>query len=86
MPKKKLRKSKDDLKKEVVWLMVENEGFDNVELNEKAEKAEKVAKCEYANLIRTEYERLMKSQKPNITCLSYRRGLNLSKFKESEKF
>ena len=56
--KKKVDKSKDDVKEELIKSRVENGGYDNNELNEKAEK---VIRCEDVITIVKQYERLTKN-------------------------
>ena len=81
--KKKTRKSREEVKEELLRSVVEVDGYENKELHEKVEK---VTRYEDAVTIVREYETIIKTQKQNILCLANRQGYIFKSFKEPEKF
>ena len=59
---------------------------DTVEIEELNERAEKVDKLEDATNIIKEYEEILRTKRKGITSVAYRQGKVFSCFREKEKF
>ena len=81
--KKKSRKSKEEINKEILKSMVERKAIENSKI---IQIAENVVSLQVAVTCVKEYEKLIRSEKQNVINLAYRQGYKLHTFKESEKF
>ena len=75
--------NKEEIKKQLIDSIVNNDTTETEELNEKAENIEKP---EDAAAIIKQYEDIILAKKKNITSIVYQQGKVFKRFKEEEKF
>lgn len=75
--------TKEEIKEQLIFSILEYEKVETTDLNEKVDKVEK---CEYAAIIVEEYEDVICSKKENIMCLAYQQLKVFKRFNEKEKF
>ena len=79
---KTTRLSKEEIKKQLIDSIINNDKFETEELNEKADKAEKPKD---AAAIIKQYEGIISTKKKNIS-IAYHQGKVFERFKDKEKF
>ena len=77
-----MRKSKEEIKKELEDAIINNERHENKELV----KISEVEETEDAAAVIREFEEIIKSKKKNIVWSAYQQGKVFKKFKENAKF
>ena len=82
---KKIRTlSKEEIKQQLIDSIINNGKVEREEeLNEKADKVEKIEDA--ANIIK-QYEEIIRTKKKNIVCIGYHQGKVFRRFKEKKKF
>ena len=75
--------NEEEIKKQLIDSIVNNDTTETEELNEKAENIEKP---EDAAAIIKQYEDIILAKKKNITSIAYQQGKVFKRFKEEEKF
>ena len=81
--KKESRKTEKEVKLDLIKSIIKNEG--DLDYTELSVKAQNVKEKEDAVKVILDYERLIKTQKPNVR-LACQQGFVLKKYKESAKF
>ena len=81
--KKTKRLSHEELKKQLIESMVNNDMVETEELNKKAEE---VKKPEDAAAVIKQYEGIIRTKKKGIISIAYHQGKVFKKFKDKEKF
>ena len=81
--KKRRRLDKDEIKKQVIESMVNNDIIETDELNEKAEE---VQKPEDAAAVIKQYENIIRTKKKGIISIVYHQGKVFKNFKDKKKF
>ena len=82
-PKKTRRLNKEEIKKQLIDSIVNNDIIETQELNEKADK---VQKPEDAAAVIKQYEGIIRTKKKNIISIAYHQGNVFKRFKNKEKF
>ena len=82
-PKKTRRLNKEEIKKQLIDSIVNNDIIETQELNEKADKVEKP---EDAAAVIKQYEDIIRTKKKNIISIAYHQGKVFKRFKDKEKF
>ena len=77
------RLSKEEIKKQLIDSIVNNDIIETKELNEKADKVEK---AEDAAAVIKQYEDIIRTKKKNIISIAYHQGKVFKRFKDKEKF
>ena len=81
--KKTKRLSKNEIKKQLLELIIINEVVESEELNKEAEEMQEPKKA--AKIIK-QYEDIIKTKKKGIISIAYYQGKVFKRFKEKEKF
>ena len=81
--KKTRRLRKEEIKKQLIDSIINNDIIETEELNEKADKAEKPV--DVAEIIK-QYEDIIRTKKENTTSIVYHQGKCFKRFKGKEKF
>ena len=81
--KKTRRLDKDEIKKQLIESMVNNDIIETDELNEKAEE---VQKREDAAAVIKQYENIIRTKKKGIISIVYHQGKVFKNFKDKKKF
>ena len=81
--KKTKRLSHEELKKQLIESMVNNDMVETEELNKKAEE---VKKPEDAAAVIKQYEGIIRTKKKGIISIAYHQGKVFKKFKDKKKF
>ena len=81
--KKTRRLDKDEIKKQLIESMINN---DIIETNELNKKAEEVQKPEDAPAVIKKYEEIIRTNKKGIIVIVYHQGKVFKKFNDKEKF
>ena len=77
------RLSKEEIKKQLVDPVINNE---KVETEGLSEQADKVQNSEDATTVIKEYEDIIRNNEKKIACIAYHQGKVFRRFKEKEKF
>ena len=81
--KKTKRPNNEEIKKQLIESMVNNDIIEIVELKKKVEKAEKP---EDAAAVMKQYKDIIRTKKKNIISIMYHQGKMFKKYKDKEKF
>ena len=84
LKKKKIKKNKSEIKKELEELIANGGRNENAEIQEKAENC--TVNEEHATKVNQEFEEIIKNKKSDKVWLAYYQGKIFQKFREKERF